>query len=282
MPAPEAIFVPQVRPVESWQLEGPFPDRIGALPRSDESPWGALLDHAARSRAGLALPTEGMHCVAREVGRFYLAHRAQPGEGLKRFITSRCHAAVAKVAFAWVNGDVRSHYDDVQVYGHWRQSVMATLQRGLAGGPRTAGIWYGREGDHAVVMVAFGQRELLVEPFSPFVGPDGRFEITGEVLGSGARVGGLVNRGRFGVGLCETDPTVTLPRFRLRCEVDPKDPSARVSVSVQPPNRVLARAGLNALVWPGGRSDDVYRRPVTGRPGRWPTARASRWTSWIC
>ena len=267
LPEPVEIFGLDIHPVDEWTLEGPFPEQVGALPATESGPWGALLHEASRRRAGLVLPTEAMNCVARELGRFYLAYRGQPPPGLKRFMTARCHASVTRVGTAWVSQDVPSHYDEVQVYGHWKQSVRETLQRHLGGGPRTAGIWYGRRDDHVVVMVAYGVREIHVEPFDPFA-VDGRVEVRGEVLTTVASATARVNRGRFGVAECEKVGEPRLPRFHFACDVDPDDRSAYLSVSFHRPERLIGTNGFLAVVWPGSRTTQTYRRPDYGEP--WP------------
>ena len=68
-PLPEDLFSLDVRAVDGWRLEGPFPARVGATPYSQPNEWSALLDEVARGRAGLVVPTEAMYCVARELGR---------------------------------------------------------------------------------------------------------------------------------------------------------------------------------------------------------------------
>ena len=258
-PVPENLFDLDVRDLESWQLAGPFPQRIEAVPYTEAGPWAALVDDAARRRPGLVLPTEAMYCVAREIGRFFLATHAQPSEGLRRYITARCHATEARVAIGYVDGPVSLHRSDVQVYGHWRDPVRKSLESRLVGGPRTAGIWFGREGDHAVVMQAFGYREIHVEPFSPVPAADGRIEIRGELLTPAANVRALVNRGRFGVSPCDSARDAVPTRFAFVCEVDPRDPSALISLSVTPPERLLSSNVLHVLARPEGGLENVYR-----------------------
>jgi hypothetical protein len=258
-PVPENLFDLDVRDLESWQLSGPFPQQIEAVPYTEPGPWSALIDDAARRRPGLVLPTEAMYCVAREIGRFFLATRSQPSEGLRRYITARCQATEARVAIGYVDGPVSRHHSDAQVYGHWRDAVRTSLESRLAGGPRTAGIWYGREGDHAVVMQAFGHREIHVEPFSPVPAADGKIEIRGELLTPAAQVRALVNRGRFGVSPCESTRDAVTTRFAFVCEVDPRDPSALISLSVTPPERLLSSNVLHVLARPEGGLEGVYR-----------------------
>jgi hypothetical protein len=260
-PLPDDVFSLDIVAVDTWRLEGPFPERVGALPHSADDPWTALLEEVARERAGLVLPTEGMACVARELGRFYLAHRGRPSDRLRRFMTARCHTAVSQVAFGYVDGPVPSQQGEAQVYGHWRDAVAETIRRGVGGGPRSAGIWFGRRDGHAVAMVAYGSREVHVEPFSPFADRDGKLVIAGEALGPAVRIAALVNRGRFDVAPCDAAPEVLPPRFHFTCEVDGRDLAAAIAVSVTPPDRLLSRGGLAVLAWPGERTLDVYDLP---------------------
>jgi hypothetical protein len=117
-------------------------------------------------------------------------------------------------------------------------------------------------------MLAYGHRQLHVEPFSPFVGADGRLELAGEAIGPVSQVEALVNRGRFGVARCEKRGELPPPRFRFSCQVDRGDRATRISVSLQQPNRLLATGGLEVLAWPGKKTLDVYRVPVHGEA--WP------------
>jgi hypothetical protein len=255
-----------VRTVDAWTLEGPFPAEVGALPYSDPSPWGGLLDAAARRRAGLVLPTDAMHCAARELGRFYLAHRGQPADSLRRFITARCRSTVARVSVAWVSGDVPEQADEARIFELWRDDVVQGLETHLIGGPRTAGIWFGREGGHAIVLVASGLREVHVEPFSPRVDAKGRVEIRGEVLGPVERVEALVNRGRFEVAECQAVAEPKLPRFHFACELAPADESALIAIGLRRPGRLLTSSGFDALATRGDAKLVDYRLPSYSDP----------------
>src|SRR5262249_30658609 len=53
-PVPARLFDLDVRSVDTWELAGPFPERIDSEPYTDAgNPWAALVDDAARRRAGL-------------------------------------------------------------------------------------------------------------------------------------------------------------------------------------------------------------------------------------
>jgi len=263
-PGPENLFNLDVRLVDEWRLGGPFPAQVGAMPWSGKDAWNGLLAEVAQSRAGLVVSTEAMHCVARELGRFFLAQSGRPSESLQRFMMSRCHATVADVGFAYVDGPT-GPASEAQLFEHWKQAVRDTIEHGVQGGPRTAGVWFGEQGGHAVAMVAFGRREVRVEPFSPFAA-DGKVEISGEMLTPAVKVSALVNRGRFGVERCDLSEDSVPPRFHFVCEVDPKDRSAAISMTLTPPERLLSRAGISVLAWPGTETVDVYRAPSYAKP----------------
>jgi hypothetical protein len=265
-PPAEQVFDLDMRRVERWRLRGPFPEKIGALPDMADDRWSQLLAREAQHRAGLLLPTEAMGCVARELGIFYLEHRGQPTDGLRRFMTTRCHASVPQVRMAHYSADVPSNASEAEIFERFAPQFQDTLGRALAGGPRTAGIWYGREGDHVVVMLAWGQRQLHLEPLSPFADSSGRVSLEGEVLEPVVAVHALINRGRFGVAKCERAQDFVLPHFRFVCQADPRDPQALVSISLRAPDRLLASNGLDALIWPGRFTSNEYRNPKYGKP----------------
>lgn len=214
------------------------------------------------SMSGVAVLAAALwHCVARELGRFYLAHGAQPTDSLRDFLTTRCNAAVSHVGLAYVDGAVKPRHHDATIYGYWRESVMDLIHKSLAGGPRSVGIWYGREAGHAVVMLAYGHRNARVEPLSPFADEHGRIEIRGEVLEPVNQVQALVNRGDFGVEPCERLTDVEAPLFHFICRLERNDLYARISVSYSPPGRLLQKVALSVMAWPGTRTTETYHAP---------------------
>ena len=265
---PEAVFDLDVRRVPEWHLAGPFPERIETVAYSDGSPWAALLDDAARRRVGLAVPTASMYCVARELGRFYLATGGRPTTSLRRFISTRCHAPVAWVGFSYTQGPVPAERGEAEILEAWRASIEKSIEESLTGGPREIGIWFGREqapegaaeeGERAVVIVASGPREVHVDPISTIPDEEGRLVIRGEALGSAEEVSALANRGEYGVEECEGLPGVRLPRFAFVCALDPDDEAALISVAVTPRESILSDTALQVLAWPKGAREDTWR-----------------------
>ena len=265
-PVPADLFDRDVKDVSAWELEGPFPERLEALPWREPGPWAALVDEATQRRPGLVVPTQAMYCVARQLGRFFLATNGQPPEGLRRFMIARCNATEAEVVIGYVDGKVSPRQSDARIFAHWSRAVRESLDSRLAGGPRTAGIWYGRQGDRAVVMLAFGVREVRVQALSPVPAPGGRLEIRGELLVPMAEIRALVNRGRFGVAPCESVPAAHAVAFAFVCQIDPRDPSALIALRVTQPERLLPTTVLHVLARPEGRLADAWRAPSYGDP----------------
>jgi len=263
---PADLFDRDVKDVDAWQLAGPFPERLEAVPWREPGPWAGLVEEAVQRRPGLVVPTQAMYCVARELGRFFLATSGQPSEGLRRFIIARCNATEARVVIGYVDGRVSPRESDAKVFAHWSGALREGLEARLAGGPRTAGIWYGRKGDRAVVMEAVGVREVRVQALSPVPAPGGRIEIRGELLLPAEEVRALVNRGRFGVAPCEPSSSAPAGGFAFVCQVDPRDPSALIALRVTQPERLLATTVLHVLARPGGGLEVAWRAPSYGDP----------------
>jgi hypothetical protein len=274
-PLPESLFGLDLRHVSEWKLTGPFPERVETAAYSEGTPWSGLLDEAARRRVGLAVPTEAMYCVARELGHFFLATGGRPSDSLLRFIATRCRATVAQVSFAYVEGAVPPERGEAEILAAWREPLERAVEEGLSAGPSEIGIWFGRlppgegageQGERAVVMVSSGRREVRVEPFAPVPDESGRLVILGEALAPVGRIRALANHGEYGVEPCESLPGVAPPRFAFACALDPRDPEALVAVAIAPRDSVLSRVGLYVLASPRGEATDTYRPAAYGSP----------------
>ena len=258
------VFDRDVQDVESWDLTGPFPDRLDERRFEDASPWGALLTDAAERRAGLVLPTEAMHCVAREIGAFYLEMGGVPSRNLKRYIAARCQAGVEKVGIRYLHTDIRPKITNAQLFAQWREHFAAMITEQLVGGPVTAGVWFGRTQEDAIALVATGTRAVRLDPVETALGADHRVVVRGETLRPSEEIWAVMNHGRYGTTRCEREPEVALPRFHFTCDANPGDTSAWLILEVRPPGRLMGRIAANLLVWPSGETDDVYRRPSFG------------------
>ena len=247
--------------VASWSLEASLAERLGDTPRAGGGPFPARLDAAVAARAGLAVRTAEMDCVAEELGRFQLVHGASPPEALVRFLAARCGAPVAELTSRFVGAVVPPRVDDAALSELWATDVDAILAAELMGGPRSVGLWHGRNGDHALVLVASGRRMLRLDPVATVLPPERRVRLRGEVLAPAAAIEALVNRGAYGVADCAPDPELALPQFAFTCEMARDDPTAWVAVTVQPPGRILAHTVLEALFRAPGVPASAWRAP---------------------
>ena len=255
------VFDSDARDVESWDLEGPFPERVDERRFDDGSSWSALLADAVERRAGLVVPTEAMYCVAHELGRFYLVMDGFPSQNLKRYITARCQAGVDGIGFRYLHAEIDPGVSDAELFAQWRESFEKMIADQLVGGPLTAGVWFGRSEDRVIALIVSGTRAVRLEPVETVLGEDHRVVIRGESLRPVEEVGALMNHGRYGTTRCEREPAVELPRFHFVCEANPNDASAWLVLDVRPAGRFLGRSAANLLVWPSGETDNSYRRP---------------------
>jgi hypothetical protein len=260
-PAPAASELAriQVDEVDSWTLQGPFPERVEDAPHKPGSSWEEVLDQAAARRAGLVLITDAMQCTARELGQFLLVRGKQPPLTLLSFMVARCGAPATEVTHVYLEGTVPSGVDDAHLLEQWRPQLEPLLSRALAGGPATAGLWFGRQGDRAVVTVVASPRRVLVAPFSPVETGD-RLIFGGEVVGSSDSVSAFANRGTLGFTECDRDPTVALPRFAFSCALDPGDPFAMIEVGARERGRILEEGVLRVLARRPGQEARQWRR----------------------
>jgi hypothetical protein len=258
-PAISDVLNSPLTDVDQWKLEGPFPEQVGVTPHPPGNDFERVLEDAVSKRPGLATSSEAMHCAAREIGRFVLAKNSLPASGLMEFIAARCGALGAGVRPGTLQATVPAGATDAEVLGAWRGGLEELVQKSLAGGSIAAGLWFGREGDRAVAVVASGERPALIEPFSP-VARDGAVAIQGEVLEGTDDLTGLVNRGRYGFAECTRDATLALPRFGFRCELAAGDDVAMIELAARPRGRVLTRMILRAMARRPGAEALEYRR----------------------
>ncbi|MBI3184304.1 MAG: hypothetical protein HYZ28_19395 [Myxococcales bacterium] len=257
-PPPAEVFKSKRVSVEKWELSGPLATHVALSPRSGSTPWEGLLAQLAQSRAGALTPSEDMHCVAREVGRFALEHGSQPSADLHNFIEGRCGASVVRVWTNWIHGEVPEDVSDEKVFERWKGDLEKQLREELVGN-RAAGVWFGRKGGRAVVAFASGERKALIEPME-LAAEGGAVTLRGELFIKAEKVRALANRGRYGFSECEVDSKVVLPRFSVRCQVAPEDEVAWVQVTAFPPGRILGELVAEVLALPGGSGPKEYLR----------------------
>jgi hypothetical protein len=268
-PSADEVFTEQAEDVEGWALLDPPPGPPPLGDRIPDGPWEQLLAAHARKRAGAVRLTEPMACLARQVGRFVLVRKVRPGPATLSFMSARCGVAET-VGLATVAVDLHGGETDEDLQPVLARPYDEHLRQMLARGRQTAGVWYGRTDGRALVMLVTAEPLARLEAFPWRPGPDGRVVVKGELLRPAARLSGLVTRGRFGFRSCEVDPGVALPRFSVRCEVDPQDPAVTLEIAAFAPHRIFGPVVVAAQLWPGGAPPATFAPPALAAAPRAP------------
>ena len=260
-PLPESVFRSDLRQAHEWRIEANIPARIEPRRWVERSAWGELLGGVTDATEGQVVPTEAMHCVASEFARFAVEQGGRPDASVQRFIVGGCNASVAHVSFRSLQGKVRSSENDEQLFERLRAGTLSLAQSAVVPGQRSVlGIGFARRDDRAAVYLATGRPSVELEPVETRLGRGQTFELRGRILDPAGMITAAINRGRYAVAACDPVGESRPPAFHFACEPDPADESAWVSLSFTPPNRVLGRRALDALVWPRGGDHRVYRR----------------------
>lgn len=261
-PAPERLFPEREEDPETFALEG-IPPRLPAqTDHRPEGPWDGLLAAAAARSKGQLQATEPMACLAGQVGRFVLARQVQPGPAALAFLAARCAVPHGGIGTATLVQPLEGRETDAEVFEHLRTPAEELLEETLRSGPRVAGIWYGRNAQRAVALVVHVEPLARLDAFPERPAADGTLVVAGELLRPAARIHGIVTRGRYGFRSCAVENGLALPRFRVRCEVDPADPSATLEIAAFEENRIFGPVVVTLRLWPRGELPRTYVRPA--------------------
>lgn len=243
---PPPVLAAEV-PAEGWAVEA------DAAPAADTwTPRGPMEEAIAAAFAASgkkAQATHAMACLAKELGRFELAHGGQPPEALQRFVAAVCGVYAPNVGYQWLRGDVPAHVADARLVGDWRAGIQSTLIEHLPAGARHVGFWFGRQGGHALALAAHEESPVTIKLLSPIPDVRGNVLAVGRFEGQAVAFDAYVNQGRFGVERCISDPMVVPPDFRITCHVAPEDQTAWLQIVYVAPRSVLALPLVQALAW---------------------------------
>jgi len=246
----------------AWPVEGP-PAQPARGERRPQSGWERLL--AARTSSGGPRLTEPMSCLAGLVGRFHLERGGLPGQNLLTFLAARCGVPDPRLSFSQVEQPLRGGESEPDIERRLRPEVERMLGEGL-GPDRAAGIWYGRNGARAVVMLVLAEPAVRLETLSLVPDAALRVEVRGEVLLPAQKLRALIGRGRFGFRECAIDPAVALPRFAVECPADAADSREMLEIAAFPEGYVLGPVVVREYVWPGGAPPDAFLSPLLDLP----------------
>jgi hypothetical protein len=183
--------------------------------------------------------TSAMSCVAREVGRYYLARTAPPPEILQQFFLAACGATVPQIGILWLSGEVPAQATDEQVLAHQRGQLKSGLVSRLPANAREAGFWFGRGNGRSASIATFATPKARLTTLSVVPDAKGNVTLEGALLEPADYIIGYANKGAFGVEPCTLDPGVARPRFRAVCHIADSDTTSWVQLVAAPPRRVL-------------------------------------------
>lgn len=261
-PPPSAPATP-IAPLERWELAGPFPEAVGAVPSQDPAPLAALLRARAERTGGRAVVTEAMQCAARELGRYLLRHEGDTPQPISDFVLGRCGALSSRGTTVTSGGTADATRSDADVVHHFATALGGQVEQFLdqEPGPINVGAALVRDGDRFVTYTVSEQRVVALEPGPLTPDANGDVTLAGRLLTTTAGLGGYINQGTWSSATCTMDPAVRLPAFRARCPMRPGDTVARVELSAHPPGRLLGHTVLSAIVGSGRAASRTFELP---------------------
>ena len=243
--------------VSEWSLTGPLPSKVGLYPlqRPANELEGALLEAMASSKSSQVRATQGMACVARELGSFMIQHDERlPDDGLRTFMRHRCGVLAHSVSPTWWTLDLEpgQEFDAdsfaEEFYKNMKESVAKSLD----------GSWYGEIGvafvrheQKVMVLLARGRRAVTVNSFSMVPGEE-RLEVMGELHRSVSSLGGAITEGDFDASYCVLDSRVKLPQFRMTCPLNRADEQVIFELYARREGSILSTTIFDQRVWPAG------------------------------
>jgi hypothetical protein len=241
--------------VSRFELVGPLAERLEDRPHEPSGPFEALQAETARAHG--AEMTESLHCVAREVGGFWLQHRALPADDFKDFVGARCGLVGTGFDLGVHFTDASPSIKDEAILAAWRTNFVRDNVQRLERGDNVLGAWYGRNRQHATAVIASLKRQITVEPMAlvpteDFVVLRGRVNIRADYFAA------RINKGPIGFAYCDPDPLVEAPAFAFRCPVERGDEKEWITLNAYVRGRTMGPDVLSTLVWPGGKPSSTF------------------------
>jgi hypothetical protein len=279
----EAKVAPPFKPAD-----GPLPEAAWTveLPPDADAPDDAWAPASAWDRAVLAAVgragkkphfTRSMTCVARELGRYVLETQKPPPGGLRAFMIGACGGFAPQVGVTSLQGEVPPELSDDKLLERWKDQIDGILVKPLSDQTSHAGFFLQRRGKLVLGLLVYAVMAAELTPLSPVVGvagEPGEITIEGQLKGEVQYVAGYVNHGQYGLGHCFVDPTVPRPRFRVSCQIEATDETARIDLVYAQPRRVLALPFVQLLVRRASTRKLTYRPIVYAEPREVPDVQA--------
>ncbi|WP_394841473.1 hypothetical protein LZC95_30915 [Pendulispora brunnea] len=271
--------------VETWNYgSAAGPDG----PYQDSSPWAPILAKVIQAAPPGQLRLSGaLRCAAEETARFHLKHGNLPSASWRRFTAARCGSPSPNVSIVSHTFELPEGVTDAQVVATIPPNFAYEMAKPLHATNRhlTAGLAAVREGKRLAVGIVFARDTVQVDASSYHADAQRRVTVRGTLVGEPAEhISGLINRGRYGVGHCDTNPAVAPPAFDLECQMAEGDKWAWIDVTARAKDRVLSTQVGSLIVSAAGEEPPVqYGAPrgagassVVNTPAEFRSALASR------
>ncbi len=256
-PAPPPPKLERVHGIASWQLQGPLPTSVTSTIATDTRAR-ALADVLGDGERRV---TESMTCFARELGRFMLAHDAQPAIDLKKWMAARCGVGhTGATLLLSRRGSARAPLFDAK---RDREHLEAAAQRIAAASDY--GVAVVDDGKQGIMVVAAVQRQVAIDDVA-MAPKAGEVVVRGRSSVPIGWVLGFATRGDDGFSRCRPVGTQGggADAFALACAIDPDDTSANLEVTIAPKGALLGSEVLSLWVSPSGALGDTWTaRAVT-------------------
>lgn len=241
-PLPDSMFSRDVAAVETWDAE--------SIHIKDDSPEVAPLLKALKDALGEnknITITREMSCFARDVAKFMSTTQASPNRGIEKFLAGRC-GVVHPTALSFGGVDPAPAEKD---YPEYLKNLGETLKKSFAKAKFEKGTELGiglfRDKKNISVIISRAAKTAELEPGSLNV-KNGTVVLKGRLKIQGSEAYAVINQGPYGVAYCLADPSVELPDFSFVCPVDESDSYSWVNILTRPPEALLNRSVVLAMV----------------------------------
>jgi hypothetical protein len=244
----EPPSIPKTAPVDLWQIEHAPPPDSAQLPWQPKQPWETMFAEVAASVQRSPRLTLAMSCIAAELGRFHLQHQAEADASVRRFLIGGCGALIPNIQVEYFMGQVPAGLSDTQVSAGMERHIRSELVTRLSSGVDTAGFWFGRRDERVIGYLVVGRDQAEIKPFSLVPSAAGEVVIEGRLNQPAQYIEAFINDGTAAVRSCDSDLSVTRPRFHFICRPAAQDETAWIQMVYAPPGHTLAMEFAQAFV----------------------------------
>lgn len=243
--------------VDTWKLEGPVLPDGATLGHPVNKPWGRMLLEKVQAKGPSSIADESMACVAREVGLFYLEHKAYPSSSLESFIVGRCAAPNSSTRVYALSVDAPANTKDEKLLEAVQDRISKLITEAPTS-PTAFGLWFGQKNKQSLFLLAVGERKLHLKEV--VTEADKKTTVLrGQFLVQAGSMRAVITQGAFGSAPCESKK-VEFPAFEVKCVGDANDDAAWIELSVVAAGSELAEPVAGLVVSPSGNPSETYKR----------------------